>query len=253
MNYSIRSLTFLMLFFILQNCSTGDGPRSNPMRDCITQTPTSSTIHILPLGDSRVEGARPFFESYRYELWKLLLENKWEVDFIGTRTDQSDYPAFQGICFDNDHEGTGGATTKDILATLENPSLMNPPKVVLLGIGGNDLLDSPSSPAEVAENLEKIIVRLQQEYTGVIIFLEQIALVRTDIMTAKISARIEAFNVLVSELAEKRTTKNAPIIAIDMFSGWSDAYLADEVHYNEAGAKKVAERYYQAIMENVEK
>ncbi len=253
MYYYLRSLTLLMLFFVLQNCSTGNASGTNPMGDCISPQPTPSTIHILPLGDSRVEGARPYFESYRYELWKLLVKNKWDVNFIGTRVDEGEYLPFQGICFDTDHEGTGGATTKDILATLENLSLKTPPKVVLLGIGGNDLLDSQSPPDEVAGNIEKIIVRLQQEYTGLIIFLELIAQARTDIMTAEISAQIEAFNVLVSKLAEKRTTKSAPIIVIDMFSGWSDAYLADEVHYNEAGAKRIAERYYQAITENIEK
>ena len=40
--------------------------------------PSTSKNKILPLGASRVEGARPDFESYRYELWKLLEEGGWE-------------------------------------------------------------------------------------------------------------------------------------------------------------------------------
>ncbi|MEL6276671.1 MAG: hypothetical protein AAFU03_16355, partial [Bacteroidota bacterium] len=77
-------------------------------------------IKILPIGDSRVEGARPEFESYRYELWKNLVENNWEFDFVGTRTDGSDYPTFMGKSFDFDHEGTGGEITSGILSTVNN-------------------------------------------------------------------------------------------------------------------------------------
>ena len=33
-------------------------------------------LSILPLGDSRVEGLRLEFESYRYELWKNLVARK---------------------------------------------------------------------------------------------------------------------------------------------------------------------------------
>ncbi|MFK7952374.1 MAG: hypothetical protein AB8B73_05975, partial [Ekhidna sp.] len=46
-----------------------------------TPKPQSTSINkILPLGASRVEGARPEFESYRYELWKDLKENDWTFD-----------------------------------------------------------------------------------------------------------------------------------------------------------------------------
>jgi len=32
-----------------------------------------------------------------------------------------------------------------------------------------------------------------------------------------------------------------------MASNWSDEYMADAVHYNEAGAKEVAGRYFEAM------
>ena len=38
----------------------------------------------MSLGSSRVEGERPNFESYRYELWKKLIDNNFTFDFIGT-------------------------------------------------------------------------------------------------------------------------------------------------------------------------
>lgn len=215
--------------------------------DCPTITYTDSTIEILTLGDSRVEGARPEFESYRYELWKLFVENNWNIDLIGSQEDDGAYAKFQDLCFDNDHEGTGGATTSDILATLDQVTFEKTPEIVLLGIGGNDATTTTSTPAEITDRIEMIIEKLRQLNSEVIIFVEQIAPGRSDFMTAELMEDFLEFNSLVATMATNQNTMTSPVIAIDMSEDWSDSYMADLVHYNEAGAKVVAERYYQAI------
>ena len=73
---------------------------------------------IMPLGASRAEGARPLYESFRYELWKKLIENNKSFDYIGTQTDDASYPMFNNMDFDTDHEGRGGWTSGEILANL---------------------------------------------------------------------------------------------------------------------------------------
>ena len=73
----------------------------------------------MSLGASRVEGDRPNFESYRYELWKKLIDNNFTFDFIGTQSDNAIYPSFKGFNFDIDHEGRGGWTSGDILEGLD--------------------------------------------------------------------------------------------------------------------------------------
>jgi len=45
------------------------------------------------------------------------------------------------------------------------------------------------------------------------------------------------------------TTANSKIIAIDMYTGFDDSMLADEVHYNEKGAEFIANRYYGELKE----
>ena len=46
--------------------------------DDISPKPISTSINkIMCLGASRVEGARPDFESYRFDLWKELKDNNW--------------------------------------------------------------------------------------------------------------------------------------------------------------------------------
>ena len=66
----------------------------------------------MPLGASRVQGNRPEYESFRYELWKDLIDNDWTFDFIGTQTDEATYPIYNNLSFDLDHEGRGGWTSR---------------------------------------------------------------------------------------------------------------------------------------------
>ena len=60
---------------------------------------------ILPLGASRVQGSPPIYYSYRYELWKQLRSNDWNIDFLGSQVDGYSYPSVNDENFDPDHEG----------------------------------------------------------------------------------------------------------------------------------------------------
>ncbi|MEM6525198.1 MAG: GDSL-type esterase/lipase family protein [Bacteroidota bacterium] len=205
---------------------------------------------ILPLGDSRVEGARPFFESYRYELWKNLIESNFNVDLTGPETDPASYPTFMDQTFDNDHAGNGGDTSSDVLVRLDEvlASSTVAPDVVLLGIGGNDLL-SEVPVATITANINHIIDRIQSENSEVIILLEQIAPGRSDINTPELSDLFNRFNLEIPDIAETQTNGSSLVVAVDMSINWGDQFMADEVHYNEQGAKEVADRYFDALDE----
>ena len=207
-------------------------------------------LKILPLGDSRVEGNRPEYESYRYELWKHLTDASFSFDFIGPLSDEADYPSFNGYRFDPDHAGVGGFTTEDILLNLpEWIDDIESPDVVLLGIGGNDLLGQ-SPLEEVISNLYEIIAILQQKNPEVIILLEQIAPARSDLMNSDFEILLNQFHQSLIDIQEAHQSDSlSPILLVDLFTGWNDGYLADEVHYNEGGSKVVAERYYTILSE----
>ena len=205
-------------------------------------------LSILPLGDSRVEGARPFHESYRYELWKNMVTEGFDIDLVGPEMDPASYPEFMSRRFDNDHAGIGGDQTTDVLDRL-NEVLANtpePPDIVLLGIGGNDLLDGASS-GEVTNNIHTIIDRLQTNNPQVIIFLEQIAPGQSQFMSTQLVSIFNQFNASIPGIASQQSDTSSQVIAVDMSSNWTDDYMADNVHYNEAGAKEVADRYFAAI------
>ncbi|MFK8161108.1 MAG: hypothetical protein AB8H12_01485, partial [Lewinella sp.] len=56
----------------------------------------------------------------------------------------------------------------------------------------------------------------------------------------------------VLTIATDQTTTNSQVIAVDMFTGFNDSHLADEVHYNEAGAEFIAIRYYNVLVDVLE-
>jgi hypothetical protein len=229
---------FLMIFF---SC----GEES----DMLPKPQSNSINKILNLGASRVEGGRPEYESYRYELWKKLKENNYIFDYIGTQTDESAYPQFNNMIFDCDHEGRGGWTSADILKELYNwLSLTGPPDIVLFSSpGGNDALEELSYTQAVS-NINGIIDVIQDFNPNTTIIIEQMAPARSDIMTSELTEFLEQMKEEVLNIAESQTTSTSEVIAIDMFTGFNDSLLADDVHYNEDGAKFVAGRHFDLLV-----
>ncbi|MEM9487524.1 MAG: GDSL-type esterase/lipase family protein [Myxococcota bacterium] len=241
LNKALLLTLTLVLSVLLGACGDDGGDDSiDPADAGGSVDPNFTGLTILPTGDSRVEGARPNFESYRYELWKLLVANEWDFDLVGPLTDEASYPEFMGAAFDTDHAGVGGFTTTDILDSIDE---FGSPDVMLLGIGGNDLLGGVT-PTQAITNIEQIIDTMQGRNSAITIFLEQIAPGRSDFMTPESIALFNEFNSSVANLA---AGGDARVIIVDMTPDWTDEYMADEVHYSEAGAKVVAERYYAAM------
>ncbi|MDO6597633.1 GDSL-type esterase/lipase family protein [Oceanihabitans sp. 2_MG-2023] len=244
-------LPFLVLttFFALQDCHKNE-ENSNTFTQNNVNT---NTITIMPLGDSRVEGATSNSVSYRYDLWKDLVSNEWDIDYVGTQNDNTSYPLLLGKSFDPDHEGIGGFKSEDVLENIEEVmDDAGTPDVVLLGIGGNDLVRG-IPVEEIIDNINQTIDILQNSNANITIFLERIAPGRSNVMTPD---GITAYNSYLEQLATialEQTNEASKIILVDMSTNWTDDYMADNLHYNELGAKEIADRYFEAIVENLEK
>ena len=217
--------------------------------DSIPSHPNTSINKILTLGASRVEGSRPEFESYRYELWKDLKENNWIFDFIGTQTDEAYYPTFNNMNFDKDHEGRGGWTSGEIQDGLDNwLNQTGPADIVLLSSpGGNDALQGLSYSQAVV-NINNIIDILQADNPNITIILEQMAPARTDIMTPELTDFFLQMQQEVINISANKTTSSSLVKEVDMFSGFNNSLLADDVHYNQDGAEFIANRYYNVLI-----
>ncbi len=256
---SLHRLILFVFLIIFISCSDDDGINTtdtNTIVDNNSNTDetnngsntSSGTNDILILGASRVEGNRPVYESFRYELWKDLVENNYTFDFLGVETDPADYPLVNSLAFDSDHEGRGGWTSGQILSELPNSlSQLSSPDIVLFSSpGGNDALNGMSYDDAIV-NINAIIDLLQANNPSVTIIIEQMAPTRSDVMTSQLSTYLTALRQDVSQMAINHTTSTSSVVAIDMESGFSDSLLADEVHYNEAGAIFIADRYYALL------
>lgn len=242
MKSTIKFLAVGILFLVINAC-----------KDKIIKPQSNSINKILPLGASRVEGARPSFESYRYELWKDLKQNGWTFDFIGTQSDNSSYPAFNSENFDLDHEGRGGWTSGQILNGLSDwlEQTGSPDIVLFSSPGGNDILNAQDYNQAIS-NINAIIDRLQANNPNVTIIIEQPAPGHSDIMTTQITNDFNQMQQDVLTIASQQTTASSKVIPIDMFTGFNDSHLADDVHYNESGANFIATRYYNLLINQLE-
>ena len=213
---------------------------------CQAQNGFPANAKIWPIGDSRVAGARPEYESYRFEFWKNLTTDRRTFDIIGANFDDADYPDFMGKAFDRDHDGYGGIRSDQVLEKLDYLFAKLPQAdIVLLGIGGNDLLEGFGYQHAIA-NINDIIDALQNDNPNVTIFVELIAPAREG-EGEELLESIIAMNAGIAKLALAQSNPESSVIAVDMFADWQQSYFADAVHYNEAGAREVARRYSAAI------
>ena len=205
-------------------------------------------ISILATIISSCKKDNDFFESYRYELWKNLVDNNYNFDFVGRQKDYGTYEEYSGEEFDNDHEGAGGYESEDVLANIDEIlAAISSPDIILLSIGGNDLLDGGNPPSEPISNIVQLVEKLQTHNYNVTIFLEQIAPANCETMNSSLTTNIIDFNSQIVSIADNLTTNTSKVIALDMNSNFNESYLADDVHYNEAGAKFIADIYFDGI------
>ena len=188
------------------------------------------------------------YESYRYELWKNLVDNNYNFDFTGRQKDYGTYEEYSGLEFDIDHEGVGGYETEDVLENIEEIlATISSPDIVLLSIGGNDLLDGGNPPSEPISNIVELVGILQTHNSNITIFLERIAPANNETMTSSLTKELNDFNSQIISIANSLTTNTSKVIALDINTNFNESYLADDVHYNELGAKFIADIYFNGI------
>jgi lysophospholipase L1-like esterase len=205
----------------------------------------------LPLGDSITQGDEEH-QSYRYPLWKLLIDRECSTDFVGSLSDNHDgnpeWPDYAGETFDSDHEGHWGFETDEIEAELEEWLEGYTFDMVLLHIGTNDLntTDPEPDPEETVAEVSAVIDILRDANPDAILF---VAL----IITTKWEDRNPYFyeyNDLLVELAEDITTERSPIVLVDHASTVDpEEHITDHVHPNAEGEAIMAQNWFDAIMD----
>ncbi len=243
-------LSLVYLLFILFNTSCESGEDSIA-EECKS---LNKNVTIMPLGASRVQGFLPYHESYRYELWKKLVDQEFGVDFVGGQEDLPIYDNYKNYCFDDDHEGHSGWTSVQINEQIENwlDKIDTPDIVLFSSPGGNDALNGAVID-EILPTINAIIDKIQMHNPNVTILIEQMAPGTSSFMTPELILALEQMHAEIAKIASDQTSATSEVIVVDMATGFSDDFFADYIHYNNEGAQFVATRYYDALIPYLKK
>ena len=203
-------------------------------------------FNVLPLGDSITQGEGEH-KSYRYSLWKMLIDANYEFDFVGSLETNHDgvdcWPDYLGMEFDRHHEGHWGWRADEILSELPYWLGLYDADVVLIHLGSNDVFDEQSAESTTDE-IESIIDLLRDDRKDVAVLLAKIIPTYSD----SANERIEALNNRLDELGSLMDSLESPVSVVDhntWFDADEDTY--DGVHPNDEGERKMASKWFEAI------
>lgn len=228
----------------------------------VAQPPPSAPLRILPLGDSITQGInwdRPSYNTYRRILWHLLKNAGYKVDFIGSMNKVFSQNCQVGVPnpdFDQDHEGHSGWRADQILNGVGHSDCAGSgglpiwlknytPDIALIHLGTNDLFQGQSVDSTVAE-LEGIIKLLRSDNPNVTILLAKI-IPSSD---SRISGRIPQLNAQIPALVSRMNTAASRVLLVDMTQGFNALTdLYDGVHPNHSGDQKIAQHWFNSLVQ----
>ena len=205
-------------------------------------------INITTVGDS-VTQAESGRDSYRADLWDLLIDAGYAIDFVGSENKTKDNTDFPDSSFDPDHEGHWGWRTDEINNGRSGEGSLSDwltgytPDIALVHLGTNDLFQNQSAESTI-DDLSETIDILRQDNPDVVIFLA--ALIPTTDSVR--NQRIDEFNAQLPTLIAAKNQSSSPVILVDQNSGFDanqDTY--DGIHPNTSGEAKMAQLWFEAI------
>ncbi len=232
----------------------------------------SSPIKLMPLGDSITE----ISSSYRYDLYCKLRQAGVNIDFVGSNiysSDNANRPANcivngvdLGFQWDKNQEGHSGWTTGGIAGSLQGWATTYTPDYVLLHVGANDLLGSPTHYYDDPWGNLGIYTYFRGNETAApdVVYPPAGPTVKGMLKTIKDAnpnARIiiakhipmssrstSQLNAIIQRVYDEEKD-NYNLYLVDMTVGYSaatDNY--DGIHPNDGGGLKMANTWYQALL-----
>lgn len=201
-----------------------------------TLTLYSQPTRIMPLGDSITHG---YPHGYRSYLWDKLKNASYTVNFVGSNHD--------GSGFDNDHEGYGGWMTDDIAGIVYGLLANNPPDIILLHIGSNDVSPTQGRDSSSVAGLEDILNHIdyyEDDYNHPIR-----VILATIINRREYHQTVRDYNRNLINLANSRIANGDKITLVDMEygAGLNANDYGDATHPDNSGYYKMSNIWFDAL------
>lgn len=202
-------------------------PKLMPLGDSITYGVIDSRI-----GDRESGGYRTF-------LWNQLVSNSLSVDFVGSVTSG---PSNLG---DKNHEGHPGWKIQDIANNINSWLDTYKPDVIPLLIGTND---TNSSASTIAKGLGSLIDQITSRAPNAQLLVSTIP-PRNPIKGNARAIHAAEYNLAIPGVVKSKAAQGKKVSFVDMHGDLSISDLADGVHPNSTGYKKIGDYWYDAILE----
>ena len=197
---------------------------------------------IMPLGDSITAGmgddSPPDLIAYRASLFNYL---NFDFHFVGSNINgPPDLPYPQ-------NEGHSGFRIDQLRASIDHWIGLNPPDIVLLQIGTNDIWQGQDAGAEI--RLADLIARIHEDAPAAIIVVAQIPPMNNG---TGFKVRVNVFNQHISKLVEGLQAEHQKVYLADLNS-ILDSNLgsvdlsADMVHPRQVGYAKMGRRWAETL------
>ncbi|MGE5810107.1 MAG: SGNH/GDSL hydrolase family protein [Ignavibacteria bacterium] len=217
----------------------------------------STPIKIMPLGDSITQGVGDDSSAgYRKYLYRKLVALGYNVDFVGSLTNGV------GTDYDRNHEGHGGwgAYRETNPSTSLKDSLpkfltQNPPDVIILHIGTNDLSDAGANfdtPASLADEVRDILNIIHNFNPDITVVLARI------INRAPVDQRTTDYNIQLQQRADSLVALGRKIFVDNVESALNyvidndgPPYTGDmnsQLHPNDNGYRKMTFGYLRNVL-----
>ncbi|TYQ18192.1 UNVERIFIED_CONTAM: lysophospholipase L1-like esterase [Acetivibrio alkalicellulosi] len=200
------------------------------------QPPTQSrTIKIMPVGDSCTAGmGDPSMGGYRTDLYRHYTNAGLSVRFVGSQTGgPSTLP-------ERNHEGRSGWTIPQVASNIDGWLRTHDPDVVLLWIGGNDMILNRNLNTTGLSNLIDQILR---QKPGVTIFVADYYPVPDQIIQ---------YNATIPGVVQQKANAGHKVYFVknsDMNLVRSTDISSDNLHLSPAGYSKIATIWFNSTID----
>ncbi|KAB2807511.1 hypothetical protein F9L07_26085 [Pimelobacter simplex] len=210
--------------------------------------PATDPVRILILGDSVSQGSSGDW-TWRYRLWRRLVDAGVAFDLVGPRDDlwdlRADAPGAMSYAdpdFDRDHAARWGmfAGMPDVpVATLVTTYQ---PDVVVVMLGINDLIWTDQPPAEVAARVGDLVTAARSTRPDVDVVLSEV--------TQHWFPDAPELNAQLAVLAQAATTASSRVVLAAAAAGYDvDRDTWDTSHPNARGEVRIATAVAAALHE----
>ncbi|KAK3390015.1 SGNH hydrolase-type esterase domain-containing protein [Podospora didyma] len=197
-------------------------------------------LRYMPLGDSITE-----LGCWRAWVHRQLVKDGYDIDFVGSMNSSTNC---NNLNYDRQHEGHSGRQAFDMVARGQLKAWLkaNPADIITMHLGTNDIRYARNT-STIIGSLGTLIDQMRAANPKMKIIVAQIIpLVKRN----KVKETQDLNKEIAHLVARKRTVPDSPIWLVDQSYGFNVTtdLEADNIHPNANGQKKMAERFYPAIV-----